>query len=187
MQLQGKCMVPGSHIGCLVIVYTSLFIIALRCIFCPGHFEPPASRSRDPLEHNRCKLNIYSGKCDLSTKTCISYYISAQYICHLGSVHYLREEGAERLEHGCRNLCNPPLKRTKITDPLPFHQIPTFHAPHHTSIWYMSGFKVRVKTDISRWQATKYATLTQWGALINAGTPEVSTLHVAPNPGLTFQ
>ncbi len=31
---------------------------------------------------------------------------------------------------------------------------------------YMSGFKGRVKTDISPWHATKYATITQWGDLI---------------------
>ena len=42
-------MVPGSHIGCLVFVCTSLFIIALGCIFGPGRFEPLASRSRGPL------------------------------------------------------------------------------------------------------------------------------------------
>ncbi len=52
---------------------------------------------------------------------------------------------------------------------------------HHLKWWvfgYMSGFKGRVKTDISRWQATKYATITQWGALIHAWTPEASRISL---------
>ncbi len=37
--------VPSSHMGCLVFVHASLFMIALGCIFGPGHFMPVAPRS----------------------------------------------------------------------------------------------------------------------------------------------
>ena len=38
-------MVPSSHMGCQVFVCALLFMIALGCIFDPGHFMPVAPRS----------------------------------------------------------------------------------------------------------------------------------------------
>ncbi len=51
IQLQGKCMVPSI----VTFIRTSLFIIALSCIFGPGHSEPLASRSEGP---SWCQIEI---------------------------------------------------------------------------------------------------------------------------------
>ena len=47
-------MVPSSLMGCLVFVRASLFMIALGCIYGPGHFMPVPPRSVRAL--TTCKI-----------------------------------------------------------------------------------------------------------------------------------
>ena len=51
IQLQGKCMVPTSHMGCLVFVHASLFMIVLGCIFVYGYFNLMSFGNRNKQQY----------------------------------------------------------------------------------------------------------------------------------------